>query len=228
MAMAQHTVLPLLLRRRNVVGNGPIKRTYVFAFLTMLLLCLQGETNQPTFCSHQSRGPAAAEAVQQRPGPDVVVEEGRGAAQLGQTQEQPQERGLVGEEQRHRVAFADAAALQERPGGLIAQLVRLLVREALVPVEHEGLVRLIPRELREAVRDEVVLPGVVPDQGLDLELQVHMVGILEQVRMAEEKGHQEEESGGEHEPQQHGGARGVGGGPRELGSVKKNEATVRF
>lgn len=195
-------------------------------FSKMLRVCLQWETNQPTFCCHQNRGPAAAEAVQQGPGPDVVVEEGRGAAQFGQTQEQPQERGLVGEEQRHRVAFTNAAALQERPGGLIAQLVRLLVREALVRVEHEGLVRLLPHELREAVHDEVVLPGVLPDPALDLEFHVHMVGILEQVRMAEEEGNQqqeeeEEESGGKHEPQRHGGARGVGGGPRELGSVKK-------
>lgn len=167
-------------------------------------------TNQPTFCNHQGRGPAAAEAVQQGPGPDVVVEERRGAAQLGQTQEQPQERGIVGEEQRHRVALADAAALQERAGGLIAQLVRLPVREALVPEEHEGLVRLLPRQLREAVHDEVALPGVAPDQPLDLELPVHMVGILEQVRMAEEEGqhHQQQEEEGEHEPRQHGGARG--------------------
>lgn len=162
--------------------------------------------------------------MQQGPGSDVVVEEGRGTAKFGQTQEQPQERGLVGEKQRHRVALADAAALQERPGGLIAQLVRLLVRETLVPVEHEGLVRLLANELGEAVRDEVVPPGVAADPALDFELHVHMVGILEQVRMAEVDGQQQqEEESGEHEPQQH------GGGPRELGTVKgENEATARF
>lgn len=140
--------------------------------------------------------------MQHGPGPDVVVEEGRRAADLGQAQPQPQEHGPVGEVERHRVARRDAPALQQRPGGLVAQLVRLPVRVALVPEEHHGLVRVRPRPLQEAVHDEVAALGVRLDPPDDLLPLVHVVYILDQVRVAQEEG-QQQERGREPDPQQH-------------------------
>lgn len=126
-----------------------------------------------TFAPHltcscdQRSGSAAAEAVQQRLGPDVVVEESRRAADLHQGQPQPQVGGLVSEEQRHRVALSDAAALQEDPGGLVAELVGVPVRERLIFEAKEGLVRLRLHHLQEPVQDGVVDPGVLLDAAPD-------------------------------------------------------------
>ena len=70
--------------------------------------------------------------MQQGLGPDVVVEERSGASDLRQAEPQPQEHGLVSHEHRHRVALLQAAALHEHSGGLVAERVRVPVRERLI------------------------------------------------------------------------------------------------
>lgn len=96
-----------------------------------------------------------------------MVEESSRAADLHQAQPQPQVCGLVSEEQRHRVALPDAAALQEDPGGLVAELVGIPVCERLIFEADEGLVRLRLHHLQEPVHDGVVVPGVLLDAAPD-------------------------------------------------------------
>lgn len=95
-----------------------------------------------TFSYHQSLGSAKVEAVQQGPGSDVAVEKSCGAADLHQTQPQPQKRRLVPDEQRHRVAFLDASALQEDSRSFVAEFIGVLVGVGLIFKKDERLVRL--------------------------------------------------------------------------------------
>lgn len=106
-----------------------------------------------TFSCHQSVRPAAAEAVQQGLGSDVVVEKRSRAADLHQTQPQPQEHRFVPEEHRDRVALLDASALQQHSGGLVAELIRFLEGVGLISKKDERLVRLRLHHICKAVQD---------------------------------------------------------------------------
>ena len=122
-----------------------------------------------TLGSHQGLGPAAAEAVQQAPGSDVVVEESNRTPDLHQTQPEPHKHRLIPEEQRGRVALLQSA-LQERSRSLVAELVRVPVGERLISEEEERLVRLQLHQVREPVLDEVISPDVFPGEARCVQL----------------------------------------------------------
>lgn len=138
-----------------------------------------------TFICDQGLGSAAAEAVQQRLGPDVGVEERRGAADLQQSQPEEQEDGLVGQEQRHHVALSNPSALQEDSGRLAAELVCVPVGVGLVDETDEGLVRLQVHHLQEAVQDEMIGLVMLRNPAPHFQLLPHVSDIVKEVRVEE-------------------------------------------
>lgn len=137
-----------------------------------------------TFSRHQCVGSAAAEAVQQRLGSDVAIEKRGGAADLHQTQPQPQEHGLVAQEQRHRVALVNAAALQENSGSFVAEFIGVLVGERLILITKERLVRLRLHQLQKAVQDEVISLIIFQNAAPNFQLLTHVLDIPKEVRIA--------------------------------------------
>lgn len=141
--------------------------------------------NTDTCICDQSLGSAAAEAVQQRPGSDVGVEKRRGAADLPQTQPQKQQDGLISQEQRHRVALFNVAALQEDPGRLAAEFVCIPVCVGLLFETDERLVRLQVHHLQEAVQDEAITLKMLRNLAPHFQLVADVSDILKKVRVEE-------------------------------------------
>lgn len=138
-----------------------------------------------TFICDQSLGSAAAEAVQQRLGSDVAVEKRGGAADLQQSQPQKEEDGLISQQQRHHVALFDAAALQEDPGRLAAELICIPVGVGLIFETDERLVRLHVHHLQEAVQDEVITLIMLRNLAPHFQLVADVSDILKKVRVEE-------------------------------------------
>lgn len=110
-------------------------------------------------------GPAAGEAVQQRLGPDVEVEQSRRAAQLGQGEPGPDEARLVGHEQGDGLPFLQPRFSLQSSGHLVALLVHGAVRVLATFEVHEGLVGMPARGIQEAVHDAVEgLEPLVPEE----------------------------------------------------------------
>lgn len=144
--------------------------------------------------------------MQQGLGPDVGVEAGGGAAQLGQSEPQPQELGLVPHEQRHGVPGPEPRAPQQRLRGPVAQLVRLPVRERIILEEHEVFVRLSLNQLQEAIQHGEVGPHVLQDATSVSEPGEDMEEVLEEGSPAEEE--EEEEKKWGKKPEEHDGGAG--------------------
>lgn len=107
-----------------------------------------------TWGRYQHPGPAAAEAVQQRPAADVLVEEGHGGAQLGQGQPGEREGGLIPHEKRHGVPSLEARQRLQRVGGLVADSVRVWVGVLFIFENDEGFVRIGSSLLEETIQNE--------------------------------------------------------------------------
>lgn len=144
--------------------------------------------------------------MQQGLGPDVGVEAGGGAAQLGQSEPQPQELGLVPHEQRHGVPGPEPRAPQQRLRGPVAQLIRLPVRERIILEEHEVFVRLSLNQLQEAIQHGEVGPHVLQDATSVSEPGEDMEEVLEEGSPAEEE--EEEEKKWGKKPEEHDGGAG--------------------
>lgn len=100
-------------------------------------------------------GPAAGEAVQQGLGPDVKVEQSSRAAQLGQAEPGPHEAGLVGQEEGDRVPRLQPGCSLQGSGDFVALPVDIAVRIFPTFEEQEGLRRVPPRGIQEAVDNAV-------------------------------------------------------------------------
>lgn len=89
--------------------------------------------------------------MQQRFGPDVKVEQGGRAAQLGQTEPGPHEAGLVGEEEGDRVPLLQPGCSLQSSGDFVALSVDIAVGILPTFEEQEGLRRVLLRGFQEAV-----------------------------------------------------------------------------
>lgn len=105
-----------------------------------------------TWGSYQHAGLAAVEAVQQRLGADVVIEQRHRGTEFSQGQPGEYEGGLVPHEERHGVASPVARPTPQRAGNLIAPSVGVLVRVALAPEHQEQLVWIGGGLLQETVQ----------------------------------------------------------------------------
>lgn len=108
-----------------------------------------------TCTSDQDFGVAAGEAVEQGLGPDVAVEEGGRASQLGQSEPDPHELGLVSHEESRRVPLAQVGVGGQGPGHLAALPVRLPVGVRALLEDDERLVRMPGDFVQETVHDAV-------------------------------------------------------------------------
>lgn len=156
-----------------------------------------------TFICHQRFGSAAAEAVQQRLGSDVVVEKSHGAADLQQPQPQKQKDGFISQEQRHRVALFNASTLLEDPGCLAAERICVPVGVGLISETDERLVRLHLHHLQEAVQDEVISLIKLHNFMPHFQLLADVADILKKVWMEEVKSKKEKKRSREHKPDEH-------------------------
>lgn len=108
-----------------------------------------------TWRGNEHFGPAAGEAVQQRLGSDVEVQQSSRAAQLGQAEPGPHEGGLVRQKQGHGVPLLQPGFSLQSSGHLVALEVHLSVG-VRAPLEvDEDLVGVSPRCVQEAVQDAV-------------------------------------------------------------------------
>lgn len=114
-----------------------------------------------TWTGEDEFGAAAGEAVQQRFGPDVKVEQGSWAAQFGQTEPGPDVRGLVGQEQGHGVPLLQPGFSLQGPGHLVAPSVHLRVRILPTLEVDQDLVRAPPHRVQEVVQDAVEGSGLL-------------------------------------------------------------------
>lgn len=172
-----------------------------------------GEASHLTCGRDDHLGPAAGEAVQQRLGPDVEVEQGRRAAQLGQGEPGPDEARLVAQEQGHRVALLQPSLSLQRPRHLVAPPVHLAVRVLETLEAHERLVGMPAHRLQKLVHDAVevlqplvqVEPAAEPDAPQDVRAVLSQVG----EKFPDEGQRQRGQAGEEREPHVHVGARGI-------------------
>lgn len=152
-------------------------------------------------------GPAAGEAMQQGFGPDVEVEQGSRAAQLGQTEPGPHEAGLVGQEEGDRVPLLQPGCSPQSPGYLVALSVHIAVRIFPTFEEQEGLAGMLLRGIQEAVHDAVESLGLLvlgePDAEHDAPQNVHAV--VEEMRetFPEKRRQRNRKSGENAEPYVH-------------------------
>lgn len=100
-------------------------------------------------------GPAAGEAVQQRLGPDVEVEQGSRAAQLGQTEPSPHEAGLVGQKQGDGVPLLQPGFSLQSSGHLVALSIHFAIRIFPTFKVQKCLTGMPFSGVQEAVHDAV-------------------------------------------------------------------------
>ena len=152
-------------------------------------------------------GPAAGEAVQQRFGPDVNVEQRSRAAQLGQAEPSPHEAGLVGQEEGHRVPLLEPGCSLQGSGYLVALSVHIAVGIFPTFEEQEGLPGLPPGGIEEAVHDAVEGLGLLvldePDTEHDAPRNVHAVVEEMREKFPEKRRQRNRKSGENAEPHVH-------------------------
>lgn len=110
----------------------------------------------PTWSDHQRGGPAAAEAVEQRPGFDVGVDEGHLAAQLGQSEPDADEVRFVAHQQCDHVPQFQRPAGSEGAGKPVTPSVHVPVRQSPVLEDYEGFARVPARLVPETVQERGV------------------------------------------------------------------------
>lgn len=152
-----------------VKKKKPQNRASVAAFCSILTSSLQTEVNcvtemqgrnnfvgagAQTWGSYQQSGPAAAEAVQQGPAADVLVEERHGGAQFGQSQPGEDEGGLIPHEESHGVPRPVPRQRLQRLGCFVADLVGVGVGVAFIFKNNEGFVRIGSSLLQETIQNE--------------------------------------------------------------------------
>lgn len=98
--------------------------------------------------------------MKQRLGSDVEVEQSSGAAQFGQTQEGPDESGLVGQKQSHRVPFFELPFRLQRSGHFVALFIHFLVSVLASFEVHKHFRGMLLHCIQETVQQTV--------EGLDL------------------------------------------------------------
>lgn len=100
--------------------------------------------------------------MQQRSGPDVVVQQSRHAAQLGQSQPDPHEQGLVAQEQRHRVPRLQLRVRRQSPGHLVALCVCLFISVGDILENEQLLVWMLRYSVQKTVQNAVKAPLYLP------------------------------------------------------------------
>lgn len=178
--------------------------------MTRLLVVLTAGGRGLTCRRDDHFGPAAGEAVQQRFGPDVEVEQSSQAAQLGQTEPGPHEAGLVGQEEGDRVPLLQPGCSLQSSGHLVALSVHMSVRIFPTLEEQEGLRGMLLRGIQEAVHDAVerrapLVPDE-PDAEHDAPQDVHAVVEEMREKFPEKRRQRNRKSGENAEPQIHVGA----------------------
>lgn len=83
--------------------------------------------------------------MQQGPGAEVVVEQSRRAAELGEPQPRPQEHGLIAQEKRYRVALSDTSVFPQHSGDPVTLPVSFPIRKSRIFVRDESFVWLLAR-----------------------------------------------------------------------------------
>lgn len=107
---------------------------------------------QLTSTGDEDLGFAAGEAVHQRLGPDVGVEERRHAAQFGQTQPEPHKLRLVAQKQRGCVPLFQLGVRRQSPGHFVALPVGPAVRVGALLEDQKSLFWMLLRSIQEAVQ----------------------------------------------------------------------------
>lgn len=105
-----------------------------------------------TWGGYQHVGLAAVEAVQQRLGADVVIEQRHRRTEFSQGQPGEYEGGLIPHEESHGVSRLVARLRAQRVCNLIAPFVGVFVRVALVPEHQEQLAWIGGGLLQETVK----------------------------------------------------------------------------
>lgn len=108
-----------------------------------------------TSTDNQDFGVAAGEAVQQRFGPDVEVEQRRHASQLGEREPHPHKLWLVAQQKGSGVPLLQLSMLGQRSGRSVAFFVSLAVRVRAVLKQHEGLLWLFGDSVQKTFQNAV-------------------------------------------------------------------------
>lgn len=151
---------------------------------------------QVTWSNNQRRGAAAGEAVQQRLGLDVGVEEGHRAARLSQAEPDAQEVGLVAHEHGDTVSLLQPDGAVEHVGQPVAAAVDVPVGVDAAVVQHEGLVGDALRLLHEAIQDR----AHAGRQSEELQLHAVPDDPAQEEEVPPEVGEAEPLEGGEQQP----------------------------
>lgn len=110
----------------------------------------------------QEAGAATAETVKQPLSSDVGVEEGGGAAELGQAEPGGQEERPVGQQQRRAVPWTQRGGRQQSPAQPVAVGVQLAVGQLPALEQQQQLVRVLPRPLQQHIEQGWGRPPVGP------------------------------------------------------------------
>lgn len=90
--------------------------------------------------------------MQERPGPQVGVEEGGRAPDLGQAQPRQQEHGFVAQEKRNGVTLLHTGVFPEGSGDPIALSVRLLIGESFIFERNKRLMRVLAHRFQKTIQ----------------------------------------------------------------------------